>query len=569
MSPYYIKGGSKFNEANPNVWVALHLAGYPSGHYLDSDWKDFNTSGALEDPYWRLGGDGGLKEVEFGLSGHQRIKINTAGIWGWHVDSGAWFSLYESGAGAVGDHGELEGLDDDDHSQYLNIARGDARYYKTGLLFKADELYHTGQLFTSTYIIAQYTSGNIFDELSGDYSTHQDNSTAHHTPPVAGDFSHNSLANLNAGDVYEHISQAQKTALHAESHDLASHSTKAHAELTDYNAEANVKHLTDAEMAALHAIYTLEEHNNTKHNPNYATETDFQSVSGDFSTTSGIIADYPSLSGDYVDTKLDYLTTSGVISDYPTVSGDFAEVSGDWAAGGFLTEIVQDLTPQLGGNLDCLARTITSNDANTYHLFGRAYVGYCNYDDLAAFGHRDMRTTTAYALLQSFDGTTFVNSPTGKTLWFRNGNSDKMSIDANGVHLNSHLDLNGKCILIENALSADGKFEGDVLTITNAQAFGKAVYISANNTVGLADKDSLTTMPPIGISVGTNLVLIQGTVREDDWNWTANDKIFVGDAGALITDISGFGTGDIIHCIGIAIDPNTILVKTFDWVEKL
>ena len=50
----------------------------------------------------------------------------------------------------------------------------------------------------------------------------------------AGALVHNELNGLNDGDVYEHISQAQK--------DL------------------------------LHAIYTLEVHNNTKHNPNYADE---------------------------------------------------------------------------------------------------------------------------------------------------------------------------------------------------------------------------------------------------------------------------------------------------------
>jgi hypothetical protein len=39
-------------------------------------------------------------------------------------------------------------------------------------------------------------------------------------------------------------------------HTLASHTSKTHAELTDYNAEANVKHLTNAQVAALHAEYT-------------------------------------------------------------------------------------------------------------------------------------------------------------------------------------------------------------------------------------------------------------------------------------------------------------------------
>jgi len=259
MSTYYIKGGSRFNEANPNVWVALHLAGYTGTHYLDTGWKDFNTSGANEDPYWRLGGDGGLKEVEIGLSGQQRIKINTAGIWGWHVTSGAWFSLYESGAGAVGDHGELEGLGDDDHSQYLNIARGDARYYKTGLIFHTGELYHTGQLFTSTYIIAQYTSGNIFVDLSGDYlitsgdyvtisgayNTHQGDANAHHIPTAIND--------------------------------------------TPTDAE------TTTGVSSNWAYDHLQEYN----------------------ATSGAIADYGTVSGDYVD-------TSGMVNDYPTVSGDYS-----------------------------------------------------------------------------------------------------------------------------------------------------------------------------------------------------------------------------------------------------
>jgi len=32
------------------------------------------------------------------------------------------------GGGGTSDHGELTGLTDDDHAQYLNNARGDARY---------------------------------------------------------------------------------------------------------------------------------------------------------------------------------------------------------------------------------------------------------------------------------------------------------------------------------------------------------------------------------------------------------------------------------------------------------
>jgi len=74
-------------------------------------------------------------------------------------------------------------------------------------------------------------------------------------------------------------------------------------------------------------------------------------------------------------------------------------------------------------------------------------------------------------------------------------------------------------------------------------------------------------MPPLGLSVGTNKVLIQGSIRVDAWNWVANDKIFISDAGTLTTTPPA-GVGDIIHCIGVALNPNVILVKTFDWVIK-
>ena len=97
------------------------------------------------------------------------------------------------------------------------------------------------------------------------------------------DLDHNSLGGLNDGVDYEHITQTQKDALHAEAHDLASHSTKAHSELSDAptsahhiktvsgdialnslsekdhvslankNAETDIKHLTDAQLGALHA----------------------------------------------------------------------------------------------------------------------------------------------------------------------------------------------------------------------------------------------------------------------------------------------------------------------------
>lgn len=97
---YYIKGGSKYNEANPTVWVINHLSGYTEADYVDDTWKDMNDSGAVGDPFWRLGGEGGQNWVEIGLSGHNRIRIDENGISG--LSGSAWTGLMGGGVAVWG-----------------------------------------------------------------------------------------------------------------------------------------------------------------------------------------------------------------------------------------------------------------------------------------------------------------------------------------------------------------------------------------------------------------------------------------------------------------------------------
>ena len=60
------------------------------------------------------------------------------------------YEEFGSGSGGVTDHGDLTGLGDDDHVQYLNVARGDARYYteseSDGLLATKANVSHTHDL---------------------------------------------------------------------------------------------------------------------------------------------------------------------------------------------------------------------------------------------------------------------------------------------------------------------------------------------------------------------------------------------------------------------------------------
>lgn len=107
---YYIKGGSRFNEANPTVWVALNLASFPDSKYLDVDWKQIDHEGIIDskDPFWLFGStSGGATEAEFGLYNDYRIKITASGIFGWVGPEDDDFEPLGGGGATT-----LDGLDD-------------------------------------------------------------------------------------------------------------------------------------------------------------------------------------------------------------------------------------------------------------------------------------------------------------------------------------------------------------------------------------------------------------------------------------------------------------------------
>lgn len=143
---------------------------------------------------------------------------------------------------------------------------------------------------------------------------------------------------------------------------------------------------------------------------------------------------------------------------------------------------------------------------------------------------------------------------------------NNLSEDAS-PQLGGDLDLNGKTINCNGNLGSDHTFEGLVIdNITNAQAFGKLVYITSAHTTALCDKDSVNVC--IGISVGTGEVLYSGTIRDDSFSGlVAGNPVYVGDDGNPTDDISAYTTGDMVQCVGVAIDTNVILIKDICWVE--
>jgi len=106
-------------------------------------------------------------------------------------------------------------------------------------------------------------------------------------------------------------------------------------------------------------------------------------------------------------------------------------------------EIVIDGTnTTFSNNIVLGSNTISSTDADLGFTFGRCKL-YSEWSDYASFSHRDAAGSQGnnYALLQFNDGTTYLNSGTGKSLYLRTNQSNRIVIDENKALFNCNIDF--------------------------------------------------------------------------------------------------------------------------------
>ena len=106
-------------------------------------------------------------------------------------------------------------------------------------------------------------------------------------------------------------------------------------------------------------------------------------------------------------------------------------------------EIVIDGTnTTFSNNIVLGSNTISSNDADLAFLFGRCKI-YSEWSDYASFSHRDVAGSdgSQYALLQYYDGTTYLNSGTGKKVYIRTGAGNRIVLDDDKALFNCNIDF--------------------------------------------------------------------------------------------------------------------------------
>lgn len=122
------------------------------------------------------------------------------------------------------------------------------------------------------------------------------------------------------------------------------------------------------------------------------------------------------------------------------------------------------------------------------------------------------------------------------------------------------------------SLATDHSWSGlttRVTVDTNTVGFGGVLVMAADGHYDDADKDAATTTGFVVMALesgtGANkLVLLQGFVRDDTWNWTAstgqNNYLYVGDSGAITnaTGVASFTTGDQVQIVGSILSDDEI-----------
>ena len=247
-------------------------------------------------------------------------------------------------------------------------------------------------------------------------------------------------------------------------------------------------------------------------------------------------------------------------------------ITANWNVDGNNTLFIDRTNSRIGigkvpsAKLDVNGGARIGYDSNTGSVIGRATVGYGGgYSDYAYFGHLDVSGSAGnYAVLQSSNGTTFINSANNRWLYFRISNSTKVGIfgsttkiygDIRGNQSNERLKIGSSSgyVIIGPANTAhchfytdraDYYFDKEIKVDTGrVGSYNEDLYLRRANTTKLQLTSSLNdNKQRAKFSGGT-----QGHSGHNGINATTtvgpNDELELEIEDGLIVDISVAGTG--------------------------
>jgi len=128
---------------------------------------------------------------------------------------------------------------------------------------------------------------------------------------------------------------------------------------------------------------------------------------------------------------------------------------------------------------------------------GTAAIGTPSYygNNFAYFGNNTLPANGSdYALLQEFNGTTFLNCSSGRLLRFRNNNIDVMTMSNNGLYMSQQINMGNNNINsifqlnFSNSANIDGTYANQLnFNASNSYFLGNLRFYGSNRTLDIAD----------------------------------------------------------------------------------
>ena len=359
-------------------------------------------------------------------------------------------------------------------------------------------------------------------------------------------------------------------------------------------------------------------------------------ISGVASTGLGASSGQLSVDISNLSSSITTIADDDVLMAVDTSGGGLKKVAKSVLVAGLVTgteisNVVEDTSPELGGDLDVLERAIVTGASNrnialTPHGTGvvridgttgvdiesgaisiknsgaESYVRfYCessnaHYTQLQAAPHAQYSGNVTVVLPASADtlvGRATTDTLTNKTLnggsitsGFGNIDIGSSTFDTTGAVATGTITVaddavinlgdEGQVIFGDTAPSTDHTATGVVVSMNSGESVTafNAVYIRTDGEVGPADADAATSMPAIGVALESKSdgqatkILISGVLRDDTYNFNAGEDLFIGTTAGEITATAPSGSGDTVQKIGVALSADTIYVN-FNTTEVL